>query len=45
MVQPKQKDENAKDPRWKVPVELPGVKPQQYREEGAFAPKPRGKRA
>lgn len=30
-MMPKDKDENAKDPAWKVPVDLPGVNPDDYR--------------
>jgi|GEM_PF-6785129 len=29
----KSKDENAKDPHWKVPVDLPHVKPEDYAHE------------
>jgi len=29
----KSKSENAKDQRWNIPVDLPGVKPEEYREE------------
>lgn len=28
----KKQDENAKDPRWKVPVDLPHVEPEDYDE-------------
>lgn len=29
-MKPRDKDENAKDPRWKIPMNLPGVKPEDY---------------
>lgn len=29
-MKPKDKDENAKDPRWKIPVDLPGALPDDY---------------
>jgi hypothetical protein len=30
MKDPKGKDENAKNPKWKTPMQLPGVKPGDY---------------
>ncbi len=34
MLKPKDTDQNAKDTRWKLPVDLPGVQPEDYPDRG-----------
>lgn len=35
MEKPKDRDENAKADQWKVPMDLPGVKPRDYKDTGS----------